>query len=142
MLTSIAKTETIVAVLSFLLLWSVLFPTTVYPNPESQDVVKLEATPNVQWEPGKIKLKVTIQPHRDNIQYCVGYTYSEDPPELQPLRRSCQQLNGIYTPRVYWIEYKGILPGEYFAFAEVIRVPNRLASRVQANFVVMVSAPN
>lgn len=111
-------------------------PSSLTAAPEPDEIVKLEVSPNIQWEPGIIKLKITVQSHVDNIQLCMGYTYKEDPPELQPLRRSCQQLNGIYSPRVYWIEYKSITFGEYFAFAEVIRVPHRLASKAQANFIV------
>lgn len=112
------------------------------PFVSADEIVGLEVSPNVQWEPGKIKLKITVDPHQDNVQFCVGYRYADDPPEIGDLRRSCQQLNGIYSPKVLWIEYKGIPASEYQAFAEVYRAPNRLAGRVQANFVVSVSAPN
>ena len=134
MLTSIAKTETIAAVLLFLLLWSVLFHTTVYPSPES-DVVSLSVSPNVQAAPGTIKLKILVAAHQDNIQLCVGYRVYDYPEELTE-RRSCQQLNGIYSPRVYWMEYKNIPTEQYIAFATVTRVPNRLAGVARASFTI------
>ena len=99
------------------------------------DVVSIAVSPNVQPAPGKIKLKLVVTSHQDNIQFCVGYRYSDEPDELT-LRRSCQQLNGIYSPKVFWFEYKGLSAGEYQAFVEIVRVPSRLAGTAKANFTI------
>ena len=76
-----------------------------------------------------------VTSHQDNIQFCVGYRIMDYPEELTS-RRSCQQLNGIYSPKVFWFEYKGLSAEQYVAFVEVIRVPNRLAGIAKANFTI------
>ena len=101
-------------------------------------VVSLQVSPNIQYEPGKIKLKISVASHQDNTQFCIGYRVMGEPEELT-IRRSCQQLNGIYSPRVFWFEYKGIPAEQYIAFATVIRAPKRLAGTAQAQFQVLSS---
>ena len=105
---------------------------------QDNSVVSLQVTPNIQYEPGKIRLKLVIASHQDNTQFCIGYRVMGEPEELT-IRRSCQQLNGIYSPRVFWFEYKGIPAEQYIAFATVIRAPSRLAGTAQAQFQVLSS---
>ena len=106
----------------------------IIPN-QSQTVVSLTVSPNVQAEPGTIKLKVSVEPNPDNIQFCVGYRYLDESEELA-LRRSCQQLNGIYSPKVFWFEYKGLPAAQYVAFVEIIRAPSRIAGIAKAYFTI------
>jgi len=93
----------------------------------------MTATPEQQWSPGKIHLKITLLPDRDNIQLCVGYRNLDD----ASASTSCKQLTGQYTPKIHLYDYKNLTPGEYEAFAEVYRVPQYLAGRVHVNFNVI-----
>jgi len=96
--------------------------------------LSLSQRPEEMWEPGKVRYKVQIEPHRDNIQFCYGY--SSDNAKVY-YRESCQQLNGIYSPRTMFFEYSGLGEGNYLAFVKVYRVPNRLAGEATDRFRIL-----
>lgn len=113
--------------LAIAILLALLFHTLV----TSEEIVKLEVTPAHQFEPGTIRLKITVPTHKDNVYICFGY----DSEVLS--RRSCQQWIGVYAPRTLHIEYKALPAGQYSAFVQLYRAPNRLAGYDQAPFQVL-----
>ena len=117
----------------FLGLWlSASSPTAIHANSEP-DPVSIQITPQIQQAPGKVQYKISIARHVDNLYMCWGFTA---PGARIEFRGSCQQLNGIYSPSVFWFEYKDLSAGEYQAFAELYRVPQRLAGNATANFII------
>ena len=62
---------------------------------------------------------IRIDPHRDNIWFCFGW----DNRTTAKSRTSCQQLNGIFSPRVVYQEYKALEAGCYQGFVDVYRAP-------------------
>ena len=100
----------------------------------AEDVVSVRVDPAFQYAPGNVRYVTRITPHKDNIYYCVGWI-SEDAHVYE--RTSCQQLNGIYSPRTFYIEFKSLGLGNYEAFAEVYRAPNRLAGRARQAFRIL-----
>ena len=93
----------------------------------------IEALPIHQFAPGHIKYKIRVQSHRDNVALCFGYN------EPNKYRRSCMQLNGIYSPRSFWQEYHDLPPAKYEAFVQLFRAPNRIAAQEIQEFVVIAS---
>jgi hypothetical protein len=96
-------------------------------------LVTLEILPAHQFEPGKVLYTIRIPPHRDNFWTCYGW----DNLDTEKGRTSCQQLNGIYAPRIFQQEYRNLEPGRYVGFLETHRVPNYIASIDTQNFVVL-----
>ena len=118
----------------FLLGWLGLLPFFPVVSNASEEVVSLQVTPNLQQEPGIVQYKFKIPNHKDNVLFCVGWT-SDDAAVVW--RRSCQQLNGIYSPQLYQFEYQKLVEGTYQAFAIVYRAPNYVAGKAIANFIVL-----
>ena len=81
-----------------------------------------------------MKYKIRIPTHRDNFWFCTGWT---SPDAKITMRKSCQQLNGIYAPQVFWFEYKNLSQGTYIGFVDLYRVPHHVAGRASHNFVVL-----
>lgn len=86
------------------------------------------------WEPGKVRYVIRIEPHRDNFWFCAGFV---SPDAYVSERKSCQQLNGIYSPKYYYFEYKNLTEGNYRAFIQVYRVPNRLVLQPEVPFRIL-----
>lgn len=93
----------------------------------------LRILPAHQFEPGTVSYRIQIQPHRDNFWFCMGW---ENTTTLTT-RTSCQQLNGIYGPRVFYQEYRSLIPGTYQGFVDLYRVPNYRAHTATQAFVVI-----
>lgn len=91
----------------------------------------LEALPVHQFAPGYMRYRIRVQTHRDNVALCFGYN------EPNKYRKSCIQLNGIYSPRVYWQEYHNLSPANYEAFVQLFRAPNRIAAQEIKEFIVI-----
>lgn len=90
----------------------------------------LTIVPAYQFAPGTVSYRAWITPHRDNIWFCIGWS-SENAGIAS--RTSCQQLNGIYAPRVIYQEYRLLGAGTYQGFIDLYRVPNyRAATATQA----------
>lgn len=108
------------------------------PNP----VVLLEVRPQFQFEDARqpVDYRIIITPHRDNFWTCWGWRLEEGEGTddyIKQYRSSCQQLNGIYAPRVFYFTYRNLSPGKYIAFAEVYRVPNRIAGTITIPFQII-----
>ena len=104
-------------------------------SPSSEDVVSLKVTfDKSNTAPATPTFKIAISPHKDNIHYCWGFVSND---AVVMYRRSCQQLNGIYSPIVIWQEYKNLGSGTYKAFVEIYRVPNRKAGESTFNFRIL-----
>lgn len=86
------------------------------------------------WEPGKVRYVIKIESHLDNFWFCAGYV---SPDAYISERTSCQQLNGIYSPRYFYFAYTQLTEGHYKAFVQVFRVPNRLAIQVEVPFRIL-----
>jgi hypothetical protein len=91
----------------------------------------LKVYPLVQPAFGHINYSIRVESHRDNFWLCYGYDASNG-----DTKRSCFQLNGIYSPKLFQEEYLSLPEGEYEAFVELYRVPNRLAARVTHTFTI------
>ena len=96
---------------------------------ETAQLITLRILPLYQIAPlGRVSYRIQIPPHRDNVWFCFGwdnYTTSKG-------RTSCQQLNGIYTPRTFYQDYTALMAGCYGGFVDVYRAPYyRAASATQ-----------
>lgn len=94
----------------------------------------LHQQPVDRWEPGKVRYTIRIETHKDNFWFCAGFV---SPDAYVAERVSCQQLNGIYSPRYFYFEYTKLTEGHYKAFVQVFRVPNRLATQVEVPFRIL-----
>mgnify|MGYP001576367222 CR=1 FL=1 len=79
--------------------------------------------------PTHVAYRITIIPHRDNFWFCMGW----DNTTTYASRTSCQQLNGIYSPRVFYQEYT-LMEGCYQGFVDVYRTPNYRAGAATYQF--------
>ena len=98
----------------------------------SDALVTLQITPAVQLAPGKVMYHMRISPHRDNVWMCFGW----DNIETLKSRTSCQQLNGIYSPRYFQQEYTWLEAGHYSGFLHVYRAPQYLADMAAQEFII------
>lgn len=87
-----------------------------------------------QYAPAIVRYKITVEPYFENVWYCWGWT-SDDAPIIE--RRSCQQLNGQAGPRTSYFEYRNVGEGNYEAFVEVYRAPNRIAAKTTKPFRIL-----
>lgn len=94
--------------------------------------VTLHITPLYQFERGKVLYTMRISQHRDNFWYCYGWENQT----TEKRRTSCQQLNGIYAPRIFQQEYRDLDPGVYTGFIQLYRAPNYLADTATQEFIV------
>lgn len=92
----------------------------------------LQVSPAQQFAPGIVSYRIWILPHRDNFWFCMGW----DNPTTLKSRTSCQQLNGIYSPRVIYQDYRNLAPGLYRGFVDLYRVPNYRAHTATQTFQV------
>ena len=99
---------------------------------EEFPVLDMEVLPAHQFEPGTIRYKMTVQPNYENTRLCYGY---EQPNKF---RRSCFNLYGIYSPRIFWQEYDKLPTASYIAFSELYRT-HGIASRKTKEFTVLES---
>ena len=96
-------------------------------------VTTLHVTPAQQYYPGTVLFQVSITPHRDNFWLCNGWQNET----TGKYRKSCQQLNGIYSPRLFQFEWRLLEVGKYVGFVEVYRTPNYLAGDATEPFTVL-----
>lgn len=122
--------RSLLAILFLLVLFAVmaLSPRTTIDDDVSP--VALRITPESQFEPGRVTYRIYILPHRDNFWFCMGWHNTT----TFKSRTSCEQLNGMYAPRVFYQEYTALTGGFYFGFADVYRVPNRRAATTTQQF--------
>ena len=125
--------KAIVLSVSLQLLLSILLLVPAIGWGDSDTPLWLEVLPTHQFAPGHVRYKIRVQSHRDNIGLCFGYS------QPNKFRRSCMQLNGIYSPRLYWQEYHDLPAAEYEAFVELYRAPNRIAAKEPKKFIVLAS---
>ena len=111
-----------VALILLLVLTPTIGPSSAV-EPEIASLI-LQITPAQQFAPGIVSYRIQILPHRDNFWFCMGW----DNITTLKSRTSCQQLNGIYSPRVFYQEYKGLAEGCYRGFVDVYRTPNYRAA--------------
>lgn len=112
-------------------------PSTQHAPPVPTDeafALALRILPIHQFAPGTAAYRIQITPHRDNIWFCMGW-HSEDAAITN--RTSCQQLNGIYSPRVVYQEYRALARGTYHGFVDLYRVPNYRAHTATQTFIVV-----
>ena len=102
------------------------------PLPATDVVTSLQVSPLVQAAPGKVLYTIRITPHRDNIWFCYGW----DNIDTADGKTSCQQLNGIYSPRIFQQEYKWLKSGHYVGFVRVYRAPSYIAGTAPLQFIV------
>lgn len=108
-------------------------------------IVSFDVSPIFQFEIGEIHLVSRITPHRDNVQICWGWILREDlePSKGYPVfRKSCQQLHGIYSPKVFHIGYQKMARGEYRAIVELYRAPSTVVAKLEKPFRVIESDVN
>ena len=117
--------------LTLLLLFNPFLVPTPAPAQESIPVVTLSVNPVFAFAPATIRYTLKIPPNRDNLFFCAGYISND---AAVSFRESCQQLNGIYAPRIFYLEYPNLGRGSYQGFVRVFRVPNRLAREVVQEF--------
>ena len=119
-------------------MWKLISALTVIiltaPVLQGEEIAKLEVTPVHQFAPGVVTYKLRIVAHKDNFAYCLGWV-SDD--SSTPLRRSCKEINGQHTPALILERFKDMPAGDYEGFAQIFRVPNRLAGEVIATFRVI-----
>ena len=105
-------------------------PTTI-PLADDSDtlpLIALTVSPVYQLPPGRIAYRIQITPHRDNFWFCMGWNNTT----TLKSRTSCQQLNGIYSPRIVYQEYSALTAGCYDGFVDLYRTPSyRAASTTQ-----------
>ena len=98
---------------------------------ETAPPVTLRILPLYQLSPlGTVSYRIQISPHRDNVWFCFGwdnYTTSKG-------RTSCQQLNGIYTPRTFYQDYTALVAGCYGGFVDLYRAPSYRAATATQRF--------
>jgi hypothetical protein len=92
--------------------------------------ITFEVTPTQQQAYGHVFYKIRIDKHPDNFLLCYGYDSGAD------AKYSCQPLNGANTPLLIQEEYLSLPAGDYEAFVELYRVPNRLVSKITHPFTV------
>mgnify|MGYP001615090307 CR=1 FL=1 len=80
--------------------------------------------------PDHVAYRIAIFPHRDNVWFCMGW----DNTTTLKSRTSCQQLNGIYSPRIVYQEYKGLAEGCYRGFVDVYHAPHYRAATATYQF--------
>lgn len=107
------------------------------PAPASEEELQLSIDPVFQFAPGRVKYTTRVARDYQNVYLCVGWDSESD----VTYRRTCEQWNGIYAPSVWILEYSNLAPGYYSAFAELYRVPNRLALVKTRPFQVIESLP-
>ena len=109
-----------------LILLLVLSIPTIGPSstvkPETASLT-LQITPAQQFAPGIVSYRIHILPHRDNFWFCMGW----DNLTTKKSRTSCQQLQGIYEPRVFYQDYRDLAAGPYQGFVQLYRTPSYLA---------------
>ena len=109
-----------------LILLLVLSTPTIGPSsavePETASLT-LQITPAQQLAPGIVSYRIHVLPHRDNFWFCMGW----DNITTEKSRTSCQQLQGIYGPRVFYQDYRDLAAGSYHGFVQLYRTPNYLA---------------
>lgn len=103
------------------------------PAPPDNTPLTLRILPLYQFEPGTVSYRIRIQPHRDNIWFCMGW---HSPNAGVAIRTSCQQLNGIYSPRVFYQDYRALTPGTYHGFVDVYHAPYYRAHTATQTFIV------
>ena len=97
---------------------------------QTDSIVQLSVVPNVQYAPGAVRLKIQIEPHKDNRYFCWGYNSDE------AYRSSCEELH-TGAPKVFWFVYSGVPAGDYKAFVQVFRVGDNLAGEASRDFSVI-----
>lgn len=129
--------KTILALLTFML---VLVSPTSTSSP-----IAISVDPVFQYAPGRVDAVAVIEPHRDNVAFCIGWESVPSPDgQLSPDRgsyRSCQLLNGIYSPTRHYFQWRNLDYGRYLAYAELYRVPARLAAHDTKTFQVLEGIP-
>lgn len=101
----------------------------------AEPVITLTITPTQQFAPGTITLKMRVPRDHQNFQLCFGFESD------YITRSSCMLWDGSNAPLVQWQEYRNLPAGQYEAFAQLWRVPNRLAGQAKAQFNVLESSP-
>lgn len=101
----------------------------VHPQ-ESEPPVTLRTHLEQSLAPGHVIYRVGIPQHRDNIWFCVGW----DNITTERSRTSCQQLNGVYSPIVFHLEYRSLAEGCYRGFVDVYRTPSYRAAFATSQF--------
>lgn len=79
--------------------------------------VAIEVSPRFGRAPQTIRIRVQVEPHRDNRVLCVGYVGTRD-------RESCEGIDGG-TARTRWVEFRDLPGGRYTVFAVVSGVNDR-----------------
>ena len=105
---------------------ALLLGTPTLPTPaldETAPALALHIQLLYQLAPGHVAYRIAIAPHRDNYWFCMGW----DNTTTLKGRTSCQQLNGIYSPRVFYQDYRDLAAGSYHGFVQLYRTPNYLA---------------
>lgn len=108
-----------------------LFPAAQSNYPTLDTPLALRILPLAQFAPGAVSYRIRIDPHRDNFWFCMGWHSST---AAVTNRTSCQQLNGIYSPRVVYQEYRALTPGTYYGFVDLYRTPNYRAHTATQSF--------
>ena len=80
--------------------------------------ITLAVTPSFQYPPGSVRYTITIPPHPDNSWYCWGW---ESLDSITPERQSCEQLEGLDSPKVRWKFYDNIPEGHYTGMVMLFR---------------------
>ena len=112
---------------------ALLLGTPPLPTPaldETAPALALHIQPLYQPAPGHVAYRIAIIPHRDNYWFCMGW----DNTTTLKGRTSCQQLNGIYSPRVVYQEYTALTAGCYDGFVDLYRTPHYHAAAATQRF--------
>ena len=119
----------VLLVIAFLLFAPTVRPLAVID--ETAPLVTLRIQPALQLStPGAVAYRIAILPHRDNYWFCMGW----DNTTTLKGRTSCQQLNGIYSPRVVYQEYTALTAGCYDGFVDLYRTPHYRAAAATQRF--------
>ena len=102
---------------------------------EDSPPITLQITNQIGYAPAQIDYTIRVEPHFENITLCWGW-WSDTSRVVH--RRSCEILDGQYSPRIFQRSYTWVGPGSYMAFAAVYRVPNRLTFEANQPFIVLV----
>lgn len=76
--------------------------------------VSISADKAFQYAPGSVKLKVQIEPHKDNRLACLEWDSDEG-----SAGRSCWEVDGAESPRTSWRKLEHLPPGHYVVAAVV-----------------------
>ena len=107
-----------------------LFTPTVRPTAAIDETVPLVTLHIRHLAPDHVAYRIAILPHRDNYWFCMGW----DNTTTLKGRTSCQQLNGIYSPRVVYQEYTALTAGCYDGFVDLYRTPHYRAAAATQRF--------